>query len=72
MRSTSVFSSKPRRKKDETTTITFALLKEDRDEVAIVADSLGLSVSGLCREALQVYIQSKLQNSSDSLDGESR
>lgn len=56
MRSTDVFSSKPRSQPSETTTITFVLLKEDRDNLKKKADEMGLSLSGLCRDALSNYL----------------
>ena len=57
MKSTRVFSSKSRSKKTDTTTITFVLLKEDREELLKIAEEFGLTISGICREALQDYVK---------------
>ena len=56
MKSTSVLSSQSRSPKAETTTVTFVLLKEDRDELTKISKILGMSVSGICREALKEYV----------------
>ena len=56
MKSTSVLSSQSRSPKAETTTVTFVLLKEDREELTRISKILGMSVSGICREALKEYV----------------
>ena len=56
MKSTRVLSSQSRNPDVETTTVTFVLLKEDRDELTRISKILGMSVSGICREALKSYV----------------
>jgi hypothetical protein len=57
VRSTEVLPSKARPEKKDMATITFGLLREDRDRVTRVAKALGKSVSGVCREALALYLR---------------
>ena len=66
VRSTRVFSSQSRSKKAETATVTFVLLKEDREELVRIASELGLSISGICREALHDYLQRASSDCSDT------
>jgi hypothetical protein len=59
VRSTKVFPSRSRSQhKEDSTTITFGLLREDHRRILECAYLLNKSISGICREALAQYLDS--------------